>query len=358
MYSALYYPHTKIRDESLLKTALLLWDNISTIVPWEGYAIEDGPALEMEAFELMGKTICPSEEEKRRLHTLVEDFASRELPAPFYIANDSFDGFQYEMFAKKLMPETWQLLSDARMAYPLRTRPTHYSSTNPTGLALMSLLADCCAGNTLTRITDRGSAYAGLAGLFVDGRFSDPIFGEAFVEDVRRSEAQLVLAPIALEIVDPDQFTLQQLIDLRKSESKPSGYRLRKMRHNFSDQLRDQANRLASACSERDEEEIKREFRRATNDDYLELKDALGLHSLQHINMSEVVTSVVAAGAFLATPERYLSDTVSHMGAFVSLTCGVISAASRFVQGRLKLLKENPTAYLLELSEKRKPIRY
>lgn len=57
MRSALYYPHTKIRHEGLLKTSLLLWDEIHVIVPWDGYRIDRSPALETEAFELIGRTL-------------------------------------------------------------------------------------------------------------------------------------------------------------------------------------------------------------------------------------------------------------------------------------------------------------
>ena len=37
MRSALYYPHTKIRSEELLKSSLLLWDKVSSIVPWQHF---------------------------------------------------------------------------------------------------------------------------------------------------------------------------------------------------------------------------------------------------------------------------------------------------------------------------------
>jgi hypothetical protein len=37
MNSAPYFPHTTIRSQSLLREALLLWDRVTTIVPWEGW---------------------------------------------------------------------------------------------------------------------------------------------------------------------------------------------------------------------------------------------------------------------------------------------------------------------------------
>jgi hypothetical protein len=37
MRSALYYPHTEINSEEVMKTALLLWDELHAIAPWDGY---------------------------------------------------------------------------------------------------------------------------------------------------------------------------------------------------------------------------------------------------------------------------------------------------------------------------------
>ncbi|MDZ4821154.1 MAG: hypothetical protein SGJ20_19510, partial [Planctomycetota bacterium] len=76
---ALYYPHTEIRSEIILKNALLLCDSVETIVPWknwdarglpddkvfrEGYELvvtrrvaspDDKHAAEREIIELAGK---------------------------------------------------------------------------------------------------------------------------------------------------------------------------------------------------------------------------------------------------------------------------------------------------------------
>jgi hypothetical protein len=37
MRSALYYPHTDIRSETLMKSALLTWDRVHTIFPYKEY---------------------------------------------------------------------------------------------------------------------------------------------------------------------------------------------------------------------------------------------------------------------------------------------------------------------------------
>lgn len=187
MRSAVYYPHTNIRSQSLLKTALLLWDEIKVIVPWRGYHLEHSSSLEADAFHLVGRKLNPTEAEKRQLHEFVEDFASRELPRQFYLQMARGDERDYEMFANKLLPETWDMLKRAGMAHPARFRPSHTVATEPTALALMSILAACCAGSTFARVTDRSTAYASLAGLLSDS--SDNVrqqSGEMFLTSSQR----------------------------------------------------------------------------------------------------------------------------------------------------------------------------
>jgi hypothetical protein len=39
MFSAIYYPHTAVRDENFLKHALLYWDEVEYISPSHGYDV-------------------------------------------------------------------------------------------------------------------------------------------------------------------------------------------------------------------------------------------------------------------------------------------------------------------------------
>ena len=351
MYSALYYPHTKIRNESMLKSALLLWDEIHTIVPWPGYRIEGGPDLEIEAFDLVGRALYPSQQEKQRLHRLVEDFIQRPLPPAFYLREHSADREVHELFKHKILHETWHLLQESGMARPTRKRPSHYSTPAPTGLVLMSLLADCCAGNSLVRVTDRSSTYAGLAGLFIDGtahNHNEPIW--TLAADASRSEAELSITQIALELIDARQFSLESLISMRRKELKESGHRLRRLRHKLSDHLRKQAEIMTSAISERDKEIAKAELKQTMEDDYKELKDAMGLQAVVSLNTTQMISAAATIGTALAIRETLPATVWAHLGELISVTSGIISVASQFAQSRRKLLQDNPTAYLLELS--------
>src|ERR1700692_1056735 len=85
MRTALYFPHTEIRSQNLLKTSLLLWDKLEFIVPSPNYVPYYENTTVARAIELIGVQRYPSESEKQEAHDLVEDLATRKLPDIFFI---------------------------------------------------------------------------------------------------------------------------------------------------------------------------------------------------------------------------------------------------------------------------------
>ena len=115
MRSALYYPHTTIANESILKRALLLWDTIEYISPWQGYGPNYIDPLFAEAAEIVAKAHVPSREEQMQAHQQIEDLATSSLPDAFYFHSREEHG-DYEIYPKKFLPETWRLLQQVRIA--------------------------------------------------------------------------------------------------------------------------------------------------------------------------------------------------------------------------------------------------
>jgi hypothetical protein len=74
MYSALYYPYSSIEDENLLRTSLLLWDTVTTLVPDPGFRPEYPDEKRKKAWNLIGRVHTPSEDEKGKAHKVIEDF--------------------------------------------------------------------------------------------------------------------------------------------------------------------------------------------------------------------------------------------------------------------------------------------
>jgi hypothetical protein len=87
MRSALYYPHTEVENAGLLKTALLLWDQLEFIVPYPEYEFSYQDRLVAEAVELVGVKHSPSDEEKKQAHEYIEDFVTQLRRSRFITSN-------------------------------------------------------------------------------------------------------------------------------------------------------------------------------------------------------------------------------------------------------------------------------
>src|SRR5688572_1699973 len=69
MLTAIYFPHTDIRNEVILKNAMLLWDGIQTIVPqtaWKHHRFENRASN--EAVDLVVSGRKPNREEQQHAH--------------------------------------------------------------------------------------------------------------------------------------------------------------------------------------------------------------------------------------------------------------------------------------------------
>src|SRR5690349_10873039 len=105
MRSALYYPHTEIQSENLLKSSLLLWDRLEFIVPDPEYKPWYSNPMMERAVELFGVNRYPSARDKKLAHDHVEELATRPLPEPFFYRTSIFE--PYEIYPQKFMEETW-----------------------------------------------------------------------------------------------------------------------------------------------------------------------------------------------------------------------------------------------------------
>jgi hypothetical protein len=342
MRSALYYPHTKIRSEALLKTALLLWDELHIVAPRQHYRPRYDSTEQNEAFEIIGRCHYPTEIEKHQTHDLVEDFATRRLPDAFtYRASDTSTE-HYAVYGEKLLPETWRVLQEANLAAQTGG-PRGYLTSGPTGLSLMSLLADCCAGKTLTRVTDQAVAYASLAGLLTAPEEEPPI---------STAQARDVLLPITVAIADVKDLPLKHWVALRKREAVSNdGHLIRDLRHRFVAHLESQAESLAAATRGTDQKELRRQFEEDMCDDYQALRDALKLEAHQVLGTKELIVAVLGViatiGAAVTNAPMPIVDVVGTGGAVVAIG-GLLARHSKFISARQKVLHEHPMAYLYE----------
>lgn len=171
MRSALYYPHTEIRSPELIKSALLLWDQLEYIVPQKNHCPKYKDKWAAAAIELIGKAHCPTDHEKALTEAQIQDFVKRPLPPCFYYTSARVSKNDYLIYPQKFSYKVWDALREAQLAGPPLppSADSDYPLQEATGLSIMAILADCCAGETFQRVTDRGAAYATLTGLLREG---------------------------------------------------------------------------------------------------------------------------------------------------------------------------------------------
>ena len=309
------------------------------MVPWSEFGhIPPAPGREFaRALELIGVLRVPSDEEKKEAHRIVEDFATGPLPEAFsYTQRGRRD--KWPVYPQKLLPETWRLLRDTGLAGEESGRGVPV--TQATGLSLLSILADCCAGQTLARITDQSAAYATLTGLL-----ARPNAPNEYMDTMEG------LAALTIEMVDADKISIRKLVDFRQKEAtSPKGHELRLLRHRYLQRLSDQAASLVRLPKKSDREEARRQFAQETNDDLRHLHSELGLAAREVIATKEVLVAVLAgmatiASEFMNVPIR---NVIAPTGGLVSIG-GVFATGTRFARSRREVLQRHPMAYLYEL---------
>jgi hypothetical protein len=348
--SALYYPHTTIRSQELLKTALLLWDKVKIIAPWHHFRTEYTEPTTQEAVELIGEYHYPSDDEKKQAHLLIEDLITRPLPKPFYFEPEEQGRADYAMYYQKLLPDTWRMLRDAQLAHlPQMDRlfagsDRDFILTSLAGLSVMSLLADSCAGETHRRITDRVAAYATLAGLLQDPN------GEIVDEPDTGFER---LVQISVEVIDVKKLDLKTLIEFRKREAKEGGHSIRDLRHRYVEKLESFVKTLTTVRGHQaDADEVKRQFRQDMGDDVTKLKEELRSNLWDVVLSKEMlIAGIAGAGtiaAFMFNAPVPMTEVATTTGGTFSIG-GLLGMRNKFLATRRSLLERHPMAYLYEL---------
>jgi hypothetical protein len=340
MRSALYYPHTEIQSESLLKTSLLLWDELEFIVPNSDYRPQYDKRDMAEAVELIGKHRPLSDAEKQEAHDRIEEFATRKLPPVFYYRPAQRSRDPYEIYSDKLLMTTWEMLRQAKLA-GAQLANTDYPLDDSTGLSIMSILADCRAGETLARVTDQGVAYATVTNLLVE---SSPPPVEGNYERI---------VPLTLKVVNAADLPLSKLIEFRKREDKSSSPDLRNLRHRYVARMEEHVKKILVTPKEADRKRLESDFEADMKDDLALLKTELREIRTDTLLSKDIIISAVAAltaaaamshGFHLDVPTAF---TLS--GAPVTVG-GLLSTRNKYGASRRSIMQKHPMAYMYEVS--------
>lgn len=338
MRSALYYPHTTVRSESVLKSSLLLWDHLHAIAPFAHYQPEYGNRVELaRAWEMIGKFAIPTDDEKELAHERIAAMLAGDVP-PAFSWSPRRGRQPYEIWPQKFAASTWDLLRSRGMtSAPLENGDFPFIPM--TGVLVMAKLADAIAGDAFARVTDRAEAFA----LTPDRSAATP-----------QQQAHL----IAVDVLDIDRIPLRKLINFREREQKErSGRELTDLRHAYADMISAHAEKLKGARTERQAVEMNHAFRADLERDLRHLREELDLAwgdllLKPLIVAGGVVTVAAASGLGLAAGAALLGTAAigKDLPEIANKVADMVMAGFSFSRAQRTTMAQHPMAYLYEVS--------
>lgn len=335
MRSAIHYPDTHLKSKRSMASALLLWDELKVITPWQGFGIQYHAADMAEAWELIGKPLVPSEDAKAIAHNNIQTLIDTGGLPQINSADDLRPDREYEMFSQKLSHETWRLLVRNQVA-PASADSHGFIMKQQAGMAIMAKLADACAGEVYARVTDRMLAY----GLIADR--DEEVMAHSHV------------VPVTLDLIDAGSITLETLIDFRAREVRErNGRDFRAWRHNYADAIQEHVLQLCDVESSDHREELTRQFREEMERHLSELKQAIGKARLEFVLKPAVVSVAVGVstgvgGFLIAGPAGAVAGVAA--GSAIKGIADIFAAGIGFSEKQRKAMEKNPMAYMYQLA--------
>lgn len=350
MLSALYYPHTEIRDINLIKNALLLWDQVEYITPRAKWKHEPSNVkLHNEAIEIVTRPHCPDKKERTLVHKRVEALVQRGLPDWFFLDRATPQPFQgtYPIYPKKMADETWHLLESNHLAR-FEKSDDDYHVSPALGLMVMSLLADACAGATKQKITDRVDAYAWLA------KYATAELGGEYVVGLDASQvapAYERLVTISIRVLDTDDIPISKLVAMRKREMSEPGHDYRGFRLKYLQKVNEYVEQLCKKdLTDGDVKELERQFEKDMESDIANLRKELGVARKKLVLSKEVAVAAIAIGGALAHP---IAAITGASPVLTSIGIGaLVKNAVEYKAARRKAMKDSAMSWLY-LSKRR-----
>jgi hypothetical protein len=347
MQKALYYPHTRIQSEIMLKNALLLWDEIETIVPtkqWSPGLLPEESRTFREGSELVVRHRIPSTRERAAAHEVLSQMVREHVFDKLILRRlhagkrqRFFDRNQYLIYPDKFLEKTWHLLQSHGLASWV-SRMSDYAVPIEVGLYMMSILADQCAGTKIRKITDRVDAYDWLATTHASLLGADQITGFD-VNEIAPTHDRLVT--ISLNVLDARKIPLSKLIDMRKREAKSGGSDYSLMRRRYLAALDSHLETVTTkAKSKADVEEMERVFMETIKADVDQMKIELRANAKSTLFSKEVGISALIAGGSFAIPLAGFAS--AGIGGVIPL----VKAASDYGGKRREILQKHVMSWL------------
>jgi hypothetical protein len=353
MPKALYFPHTDIRNEIILKNALLLWDQVETIVPhahWSPWRSSN--KVFNDAVDLIVRPRVPASDEMTQAHrAIVPLVESGVLLTLVEKASRGRAHRIYPIYPEKFLDRTWHMLRHQGFAEWM-SNISDYGVPPVVGFLMMSILADACAGTQVQRITDRRDAYSWISRHHAAG------LGSSFVTGFDVSQVTPAydrLATICLGVLDARSLPLKKLVAMRKREERSPKSGLRAMRRVYLTALQTHVEKISKVKTKRDVAELENEFKVQMEQDLADLKTELGLASLKGLFSKEVALSALILGGSLVSPIVGLTTLASTLGGV-----GVIPLAKAAIDlhgARREILRKHAMSWLFLAGSRRVTLR-
>lgn len=343
MRSAIHYPDIQIKSTATMRSALLLWDKLHVIVPYEGFRPNYQNANMRNAWNVIGKTMCPDDHQKAASRRAIEEMLEQKLDEDFFWrrrtmeAGGDMDDLPYdEMWPQKLSHQSWARLQRSRVVRMLAGG--NYEMSAVAGQTIMAEVADACAGDVFARTTDRFLSYGLVA------------------ERAEETAAQMAVIPMTLSMIDASSIAFERLIDFREREQREAaGHHYTQMRHRYADAISAHVEQTMAVESRNQLDELRRQFAADMERDLADLKEALNFNKKDLILSTAVVSTAVAAGSYLAQnglePLTIAAMTAPALAASIERVAGLFRVGAGYSAKQRKIMAEHPMAYMYALSK-------
>ena len=289
-----------------------------------------------EALEIVGRAYVPTDTDKRNTHDELNKLCNGPISERFNFELTSTD-VEFEFYPQKLLPETWQMLSESSLAkIIIGGSGIHRASTKPLfGYYMMTILAVCCSQGRKRLVTDQSDPYRTLANTLADDAPDSP--------SAKDWHGRLVA--LTLKAPDFGSISLRKLIDLRANEDQM----LASLRQKFLKAVDEAAVDIVSNANNQNvvSERIE-QFTDLMERDLKELKRALNRSATSSLLSKEFGFSVLAAVS--VAPMEPISGSLLTVG---GLTKGLMKYQDR----RREILRKHPSAWPFVVGSPKFPIR-
>lgn len=345
MQRALYYPHSVMNDRALMKSALLLWDEVEVISPNTKFEPKYADRELAEAAEIVVKHRPPTEDNRRTVEARIFELADKAPPEwLLYRKNAKHGDYDtYRMYKDKLTEDAIRYLARKGLVEFPTDDPQDFSTHTSLGLIIMGILAKERAGTLKEMVTDRLEQYAAL-GKYLTFLSDGQWLGDNLAN--LRTEMGKVLITTSLKIIDPRGISFKRLIRLRKDEGRHEG----SFRQSYAQAIRDYIDKISAATTREDVDTIVSSFETHMEGKAAELEQKLKIRAGQALLSREMLVAVVASAAAapsLITPAGPIAAGVIGTGVLGKLWLD-------YRADRDKILAENPMGFLYK--SKRFPI--